>query len=237
VLLSWWGLPGAGIGGMQSGGIDLGIVHSGYRYAPKRNALLGVSVLASATKSLISRWTSPVSKMIDAELTDQDGLAVGAITNRTGFPLQNVRLLYGSWAYRLGDLNAGKRVEVGEQLSPRKVKTIVTHDALGETATATGTAEGQLFSPEKASAKEILSLMMFYEAAGGYGFAHLPNRYQSYCDLSRTLELGRAILVADATGPIAQLLDDATGAAVGDKQDESTVVYRFVLPVKRRNGP
>ena len=62
----------------------------------------------------------------------------------------------------------------------------------------------------------------------------MPNRYQAYCDLSRTLELGRAILVADAAGPVAQLVDDATGAAVGDKQDESTVVYRFVLPVKRR---
>jgi hypothetical protein len=237
MLLSWWGLPGTGIGGMQSGGIDLGIVHSGYRYGSDRNSLLGVPILASATKSLISRWTSPVSTMIDAELSDQDGLAVGSITNRTGFRLQNVRLLYGSWAYRLGDLNAGKHVDVGEQLSPRKVKTIVTHDALGETGTAMGTAEGQLFTPEKASAKEILRLMMFYEAAGGYGFAHLPNRYQAYCDLSRTLELGRAILVADATGPVAQLVDESTEAEVGDKQDESTVVYRFVLPVKRHLGP
>jgi hypothetical protein len=33
------------------------------------------------------------------------------------------------------------------------------------------------------------------------------------------------------------LVDDATGVAVGDKQDESTVVYRFVLPVKGRKGP
>jgi hypothetical protein len=137
----------------------------------------------------------------------------------------------------LGELKDGKRVDVGERLSPRKVKTIVTHDALGETATAAGAAEGQLFSPEKASAKEILSLMMFYEAAGGYGFAHLPNRYQAYCDLSRTLELGRAILIADATGPVVQLIDEETGAVVGDKQDESTVVYRFVLPVKGRKGP
>ena len=136
MLLSWWGLPGTGIGGMQSGGIDLGIVHSGYRYGPERSSLLGVPVLTSATKSLIARWTATVSAMIDAELTDQDGLAVGSITNRTGFRLRNVRLLYGTWAYRLGDLNAGKRVEVGEQLSPRKVKTIVTHDALGETGTA-----------------------------------------------------------------------------------------------------
>jgi hypothetical protein len=237
VLLSWWGLPGNGIGGMQSGGIDLGIVHGGYRYGPDRSSLLGVPILASATKSLISRWTSPVSAMIDAELTDQDGLAVGSITNRTGLQLHNVRLLYSSWAYRLGDMNDGKRVDVGEQRSPRKVKTIVTHDALGETGTAKGAVEGQVFAPEKASAKEILSLMMFYEAAGGYGFAHLPNRYQAYCDLSRTLELGRAILVADAAGPVAELVDDATGTAVGDKQDESTVVYRFVMPVKQRSGP
>ncbi len=134
-------------------------------------------------------------------------------------------------------MNAGKRVDVGEQLSPRKVKTIVTHDALGETGTAKGAVEGQVFAPEKASAKEILSLMMFYEAAGGYGFAQLPNRYQAYCDLSRTLELGRAVLVADATGPVAKLVDDTTGTPVGDKQDESTVVYRFVLPVKRHSEP
>ncbi len=237
IQLSWWGLPGAGIGGMQSGGMDLGIVHDGYRYGTERQSLLGVPVLTSATKSLITRWTAKATPMIEAELTDQDGLAAGSITNRTGFVLQNVRLLYGTWAYRLGTVNAGKRIEIGEQLSPRKVKTIVTRDALGEKGTAMRAAEGQLFVPERASAKEILSVMMFYDAAGGFGFAHLPNRNQAYCDLSRTLELGRAILVADAAGPVAQLVDDATGVAVGDKQDESTVVYRFVLPVKGRNGP
>jgi hypothetical protein len=55
--------------------------------------------------------------------------------------------------------------------------------------------------------------------------------------LSRLLELGRAIVVADAAGPVTQLVDESTGAAVGDKQDESAVVYRFVLPVKGRKGP
>ena len=58
-----------------------------------------------------------------------------------------------------------------------------------------------MFAAEQATPKEILNLMMFYDAAGGYGFAHLPNRYQAYCDLSRTLELGRAVLVADADDP------------------------------------
>jgi hypothetical protein len=79
--------------------------------------------------------------------------------------------------------------------------------------------------------------MMFYEAAGGFGFAHLPNRCVAYCDLSRLLDLGRAILVADATTPATELIDNATGNEIDDKQTESTVIYRFVLPVKRPSAP
>ena len=41
--------------------------------------------------------------------------------------------------------------------------------------------------------------MMFYDAVGGEGFAGLPNRYQADCDLSRLLDLDRAILVANGT--------------------------------------
>jgi hypothetical protein len=237
VLLSWWGLPGVGIGGMQSGGVDLGIVHSGYFYGPEKKSLQNVPVLASATKSLMTRWIAPVPHMVDAKLANEDGLAVGSITNMTGMTLKNVRLLYGTWAYRLGTLDVGQSIEVGDQLNPRKVKTIVTHDAMDEANAAKGMIEGAVFDAEQASAKEILNLMMFYDAAGGLNFAHLPNRYQAYCDLSRVLELGRAVLVAEAATPVMRLLDDVTGNAIGDKQDESTVVYRFVLPVERSGSP
>jgi hypothetical protein len=234
-LFSWWGLPGVGIGGMQSGGADLGIVRTGYSYAADRNALNGVPVLASATKSLMDRWTAPSRPMIEAKLSDQDELAIGTLTNRDGPPLRNVRLLYGTWAYRLGNLNPGQSIEVGEQLSPRKVKTIVNLEAgveLGGTATS---GDVRLFAAEQASAKEILSLMMFYDAAGGFGFANLPNRYQWYCDLSRLLELGRAVVVAEAAGPVTRLIDSTTGKAIGDNPDGSTVIYRFVIPVNRAN--
>jgi hypothetical protein len=236
VLLSWWGLSGTGIGGMQSGGLDLGIVHDGYRYGDDRRLLLGVPILTSATKSLVTRWTAKVPPMIEAQLSDQDGLAIGSIKNRTGITLQNARLMYDTWAYRLGDLKDGKLITVGEQLSPRKVKTIVTHDALGEGGGGDGGVMGQVFSPEKASARELLNVMMFYDAAGGFGFAHLPNRHQADCDLSRTLELGRAILVADAVRPTMKLVDDATGDAIEEIQDSAAVVYRFVLPVKRQSA-
>jgi len=77
-------------------------------------------ILASASKSLVSRWTSPVSTMIDAELTDQDGLAIGSVTSHADFPLRNVRLLYGSWAYRLGNLSNGKPRGRGRTTEPAK---------------------------------------------------------------------------------------------------------------------
>jgi hypothetical protein len=238
MLFSWWGLPGQGIGGMQTGGADLGIVTTGYSYGPERKSLEQVPVLASATKSLLARWSVESKATIEAAVTDEDGLATGTITNQTGVELRNVRLLYGSWAYRLGTLNAGAQMKVGEELSPRSTKTIVTRDALGESGATATQLEGRVFSAEQATAKDILSLMMFYNMAGGYGFAHLPNHYQAYCDLSRQLELGRAILVGEAPAPSALLVDNKTGQPVGDEElDTAMVVYRFVLPVKREAAP
>ena len=139
-------------------------------------------------------------------MTDVDGLAAGSITNETGAPLRNARLLYGSWAYRLGNLRAGQRVDIGEELSPRRAKTIVTRDALGESGATAAQVEGRVFAADQASPLDILNLMMFYETAGGYGFAHLPNRYQAYCDMSRQLELGQAVLVAESRGGRARQL-------------------------------
>ena len=77
--------------------------------------------------------------------------------------------------------------------------------------------------------------MMFYEIAGGYGFAHVPNRYQGSCDMSRQLELGRAVLLAEseaATG--SSIVEVGTGQPlVEDPGHETSTVYRYILPVNR----
>jgi len=232
-LFSWWGLPGFGIGGMQTGGADLGIIPHGYRFGPDRNSLEDLPVLSSATKSLVARWTGGGPANVDSTLTDDEGLVSGGVTNETGVTLRNVRLLYGSWGYRLGTLKPGQHVDVTEQLSPRSTKTIVTRDALGQTG-ANVAEENRVFSAEQATAKDILNLMMFYDVAGGQNFAHLPNRYQAFVDMSRQLELGRAILVAEAEIEGAQLVDSATGQPVNDgKLSTGAVIYRFILPVKK----
>ncbi len=231
-LLSWWGLPGIGIGGMQTTSNDLGLVREGYSYGPHIQSLLGVPVLTSASKALLARWSSGSVLALDAQLADADGLIAGTVKNRTGETLRNVRLFYGSWAYRLGTMKPGDQAEVGEQLSPRRVKTLVTREALEDSGADEKPVESRVFAADQASTKQILSLMMFYEAAGGIGFAHVPNRYQNYCDMSRQLELGRAVLVADATTTGTQLMDEKTSEEVGTEElNTSALVFRFLLPV------
>ena len=127
---------------------------------------------------------------------------------------------------------------MSEALSPRKAKTIVTRDALSGSNSNVAPVEGRVFSAESASPLNILNLMMFYETAGGYGFSHLPNRYQSYCDMSRQLELGRAVLVAESAENASPVVDDATGEPVGKPDaNNSHTVFRFILPVQRPSAP
>jgi hypothetical protein len=231
-LLTWWGLTGAGIGGMQAPGSEWEIIRTGYQYGPETRSLEALPVLESATKSLAARWTAKPAVNIEAKLSDAKGLVEGTLENRTGLTLRNVRLLYGQWAYRLGTLNADERAEIVEDLNPRKVRTIVTREALGESGATAGQVEGRVFAAERASAKDILNLMMFYNAAGGVGFAHLPNNYQAWCDLSRQLDVGRAILVAEVDEAGSQLIENSTNEPIGDtEQNTATIIYRFLLPV------
>jgi hypothetical protein len=232
ILLSSWGLPGVGIGGMHTAGTNLDIIRYGYHYGRDLASLLHVPVLSSATKSLIARWMAPAATMIDAQLADEDGLVAGFVANRSDVVLKNVRLLYNGWAYRLGPLEPGGRIDVADEMSPRRMKTVVTQDAAGPPPP--GQEEGNVFVAERATAGQILNLMMFYEAASGLGFARLVNDYQAYCDLSRLMELGRAILVAE-TATRGSRLVNAAGETIGDIGD-SIVVYRFVLPVATDNN-
>jgi hypothetical protein len=223
-----WALPGTGIGGTQSGGRNLS-VDDGYRYGDNHEELIGVPILTSGTKSLLARWTAPVATPVVSELANKDGLVTGSLENRTGRTLRNVRLYYGEWGYRLGTLADGARIDVGEELRPRSLKTIVTQDSLG--VANRNQAEEQVFVAERASLREILNVMMFYEAVGGFSFAQLQNRFQADCDLSRMPMLGRAVLVADVETTGSQLVDPESGAAIGE-QDSGGVIYRFVLPVR-----
>jgi hypothetical protein len=231
--LSWHGLAGPGIGGMSGVGPNVVNVSSGY-VQTLRTDLHSVPVLAAGTKSFSARWVDSVSRSIDAQLRDDESMLAGRFTNDTAATLQNARLLYGTWAYRLKDIEPGGSRELNHELVPISVQTLVTGLALGVApGTAAGAERAQL-PTDRASAEQLLNAMMFFDAAGGASFAGLPLRYQSYCDLSRQLELGRAVLVADVDGPGSQLVDAESDRPLGGTSDgTSKIIYRFVLPVEK----
>ena len=216
---------------MQTRAANLEIVQKGYRYSHGPRGARGLAGAHVVDEIVDCAVDCPRESLIEADLADQDGLASGSIVNKTGRVLRNARLFYRNWGYRLGDLADGRQIDVGEHLEPRSAKTILTASVLSPTATTSGQAEGGVFFPDRASALELLNLMMFYEAAAELRFAQLPNRFQSDCDLSGMLRpgLGRAILVAEVPDAGSRLIDQSSSEPVGD--DFAAVVYRFVIPV------
>lgn len=231
-LLSWFGLAGTGLGGMHASGTGIDIVRTGYRFAPQLNALAGVPILSASTKSFMVRWTAAARSPASAELKlDENGLLLGTVKNESGARLVDVCLLSGQWGYRLGDLAPGQQIEINSDLNPVRAKTLLSRRARQSNSADTESASREVFLPDQATLAELLDVMMFYNALGGEGFASLPNRYQAHSDLSRLLDLGRAILVASGDGSGSQLVDRDSGESLAASDDPSTVVYRVVFPV------
>ncbi len=228
--LSWNGLAGAGIGGMSANSSGMSVIATGY-HQPTADELTGIPVQTAATKSLEARWSAPLADSpVVAMLKDSDGLVAGAIENKTQLRLQNVRLMFGNWAYRLKDIEPSASVTIDGQLTPISIQTLVTGAAIG--GVATGGSQRPLLETDHATAAQLLNAMMFYEAAGGARYTGLPFRFERFCDLTRTLAVGRAVLVAEVQTPGSQLLGlDADPAPSADGDSSRLVVYRFVLPV------
>lgn len=235
LLVSWLGLPGSGLGGMHAAGSPIDVAGVGYQAVDRLRSLVGLPVLTAASKSLQAQWDSKTladQPPIAAKLAvDDDGLLVGTLSNETNSTLTNLYLLYGQWGYRLGELRAGRRIEIGPQLSAIRVKTIVTRRVRPGS-----TADQGVFFADRATVDELLNLMMFFEAAGGEAFAGLPNRYQANCDLSRLLELDRAILVARGTHSGSDWIDSTTNEPLATEQAASTAVYRYILPIEKNTS-
>jgi hypothetical protein len=76
--------------------------------------------------------------------------------------------------------------------------------------------------------------MMFYEAIGGADYANVPNRYQSFIDLSRLLDGDQAVLLARAETSGSQW--STPDGPLASDQDRRWVYYRFVIPLKKESS-
>ena len=206
-----------------------------YEAAPELDRLVGVPVQVWSTKSLCARWTTRVEPRVEAELTEQSHTPVGTVTNRLEFPLADCLLVYGRWVYDLGTIEPGESKSISSTYDRRDLRSFLSGRRMF--VEEDDKTRGR-YDQSSVDVVYILRAMTFFEAAGGFGYTGLSNRYQGFVDLSDALKAHQAVLVAsaqadDPQSPVhgAQWLCD--GKVVGGPQDRRATMYRFVFPVKR----
>lgn len=225
VRLSWLGLPGTGLGGMNSPITNPAQFDQPYSIADEAAKLKTVPLAAWSTKSFEAAWLADLPP-IDAALTERgnDRQPVGTLTNETGVPLADCVLLYGGWTYTLGSLQPGQSVNVARHRGTMSVTSYLTERRqIGEKEQATP------YDPASDDLNRIARLIMFHDSAGGRRYTSLSNRYYHALDMTNLLRHGRALLLAK--GPAASDLQIDSSQQRDSPARTATAFYRFVIPV------
>ncbi|HEV3005867.1 MAG TPA: hypothetical protein VGX78_15480, partial [Pirellulales bacterium] len=239
VVLSWQGLPGGALGGMEQGASGLGVQTGEYAISTSFDALAGVPIPIWSTKALTARWQlrpqplRPQPRLTASLTQGADGVVEGSVTSNLPFALENCLLAGGRWVYRLGELKPGQTV-------PLRAGSQITFQSVLKGAKLVREKEHSVvqvntpYDPASFDVPVILRQMMFHELSGGTHYAGLSNRYQAFVDLSDHLELRRAVLWGEAEGAAAEVRRE--GQPLAGSHDRHLTVYRFVLPVEEHAG-
>jgi hypothetical protein len=229
IAISWQGLPGNVLGGMeQQVSAPSGVARS-YQISPDRRTLHRAPIPVWSTKSFVGRWRTKAPSTIEVHLKPgRDEVVEGTLVNRLGVPLKDCMLVSGRWAWQFDELPVDRptRVRAGEQrdlfalLKDFKYIRERDKDTLVQVATPYDQSTFNIHS--------ILQQMMFYDGANGRSYTGLLNRYQPYVDLSGHLQLGQVILWGTADQPASAVLRD--GQPLAD--DDHTTIYRFLISVR-----
>lgn len=230
--VSWLGLPGYSLGGMQAQATQTAVFSRGYTFSSDLAEMKQLPVQVWSTKTISARWSAHVEQVIKATLhRTGDELLGGQLVNSTGVRLDDCLLLYGKWAYRLGPIAEGATVTMDHSIQPRTVRTSLTNATAGDTTETNTADDGTVeFRLAEADTTRLMKVMMFFEAINGRRYTGKFNRYQSFLDMSHLLKQENlAILLAKCTTPGSQWLD-------GDQpfrsdKDRNWTFYRFVIPV------
>ncbi len=224
--VSWLGVPGAGLSGLDAKANTLAAMSAEYQQSGSGENLAGVPINTRSTKALVARWQASAVEGIEADLRMSGyRLAEGSLTNRLGVVLQDAWLTHGEWAWRLGDLADDDTVTIDDSTVPIALAALIREDYL-----TTSPSQG---SPEVTgmTTDGVAALMMFTRSLAATGYTELSSRLLPRTDLSPALQQGRAILVARVAAETSSQLTHQE-RPWSPSTDRDRVYYRFVLPVR-----
>jgi hypothetical protein len=230
-LVTWQGLPGAGLGGMNSTAGKL--FNAPYEIVTDdedgavRIEPRGMPIQVRSTRSLAARWWSVVETGDAGEVTTTtDGLLNGVINNPLNVSLRECQLAYHHWSYRVpGELAPGGRIRINRQLPDGNLVWRLTKKYVGEDYKEFATP----WDEANRDVPRVIEMLLWHEAAGGRSYTGLLHRHHAEADLSHQLRTGRAILIGRAAEPAAELM--LNGSSPDDDASRRWTWYRVVYPV------
>jgi hypothetical protein len=230
-LLSWQGLPGRGLGGLDTRSASAPfsdpyqILLPDHVVADSRDKVRGMPIEVSGSRSLLGQWWSEVPVRSDLSLTvDSNGLLSGSVANPLSIELTDCRVLYENWIY---PISAGLKPGQSISLDGVRPKNLEYH--LTRRRDVDGRDVRSNWDPTGTDVARLLEMMMFFGSIEGESYTKLTHRYQHQIDLSDHLRSGRAILVGRAAVPATELYRD--GRSLAAHTDRHWTFYRLVFPV------
>lgn len=240
VRLDWQGLPGKGLGGMES---NLLTDQNMPRYqidaagadgtvaAEKESWMQGVGIPASGTKCLFATWSGQFQPQGTSQLTELKGIdqIQGRLVNPLPYEILKPVLLYHNWAYNLPSrLRPGEEIAITYEMVPKdlmrrlnKRQVVNSKDVLTDWA-----------PDDRESLDRLLEIMMFYKASGGADYTKLKHRFQPRLDISGVLAVDQAVLYGQLTAPLGKVTfaDEPTENVL---HENTSTWCRVLLPVAR----
>ncbi len=225
-VLSWFGRPGGGYGGMDNTSRGLTFGGGGYRYTPEGQyeSVRGVRVPIWSTRCFYGQWYDTAPEVVRAELVSDGNRLVGTLSNMTAVPLESAVLAYGRSLYDLGTLEVGQTVQVElKDPNPRFIRGYL-NDLWNERQGS----QNSEFNPSTVLRwNDLVRIVGLRRELGDEEVIPESNALADL-DLSGQLQLGHAVLIASIPGSGASL-------AVVDAPDqfpsEQSTVLRVLLPV------
>ena len=240
-VVSWQGLPGDGLGGMNTRAVN-SLTEQGYTQevdASDNQSAPNIRIVdqplrVSSTRALFSQWWSETQFPLESKLklNRRTQHIEGTFSNPLDRTLKDCRLLYGEYVYQLPE-----RLEPGDEID-------IVADDLREQTTSSylnrrtkdtedkNRARKIPWDPTSTRVDRLAEVLMFYSAAGGREYTGLSHAYQPFVDLTDHLQLSRAILVGKVDSLVTPLQID--GQSSEDSYDSASTFVRLIFPVETR---
>lgn len=159
--LTWQGLSGEGLGGLEArqsalarGRMPHGFARAGIAAQQPR----GFDTASS--KPLAARWWAPLRLEADDALsTNPYGLLTGELHNPLPLELTECLLIYDEWLYRIERLPPGSRVAVSS-LAARNLEAVLTRRTVVDTKDLS-----TAWDPGSVDTPRLVQMLMFHNAA------------------------------------------------------------------------